>query len=163
MKQDFKRYDANIKDIPSHTSYLVDFEVSTISPWAVEKRNGCDTKSSLSPYEAYLEFLYFWNWKHSSYFSSNGTLKSLNGVYILTKSFWICLLFHPTSKKAYMEHWVRMNKEAYLHHIILLSQKPDPRRCKPYTLIKKCKCVDIKLFFGVDSFFMILSLFAFSF
>ena len=25
---------------------------------------------------------------------------------------------------------------------ILLSQKPDPRRCKSYTLIKKCKCVE---------------------
>ena len=63
-----------------------------------------------------------------------------------------------------MEHWVRMNKEAYLHHIILLSQKPDPRRCKPYTLIKKCKCVEFELFLvQLDSFFMTLSLFAFSF
>ena len=35
---------------------------------------------------------------------------------------------------------------------ILLSQKPDPRRCKSYTLIKICKCVEyfflILIFFG---------------
>ena len=59
MKQDLKRYDASIKDIPSHSSYLVDFEVSTMSAWAVEKWNGFDAKSSLSHHEAYLEFLSF--------------------------------------------------------------------------------------------------------
>jgi hypothetical protein len=31
MKQDFKRNDTNIKDIPSHTSCLVNFEVATMS------------------------------------------------------------------------------------------------------------------------------------
>jgi hypothetical protein len=34
----------------------------------------------------------------------------------------------------------------------LLSQKPDPRRCKSYTLIKTCKCVE---FYN----FLILSIF----
>jgi hypothetical protein len=65
MDHDFKRYDACIKIIPCHSLYLWIFEVYTMAPWAVEKWNGCDTKSSLSLYEAYLEFLYFWNWKQA--------------------------------------------------------------------------------------------------
>ena len=68
-------------------------------------------------------------------------------VYIsLPKAFEVAFFFILLSKKVYVELWVGMKREAYLHHIILLSQKPDPRRCKPYTLIKKCKCVEIKLF-----------------
>ena len=41
----------------------------------------------------------------------------------------------------------RYEKCAYLHHIILLSQSPDPRRCKAYTLIKMCKCAKYFLIF----------------
>ena len=54
VQQGIKRYDANIKGIPSHTSYLEDFEVSTMSPWVVEKWNSFDTKSSLYPMEFFL-------------------------------------------------------------------------------------------------------------
>jgi hypothetical protein len=141
MKYDFKRYDASIKVIPCHSLYMWIFEVSTMSPWAVEKWNGYDTKSSLSLYEAYLEILYFWNWKHSAYFS-NGTLKLLNGVYILTKGFWICLLFYPTSKKAYVELWVGMKCGSILALCVLLSQTMDPRRKMSYNQIKMCMCVE---------------------
>jgi len=55
-------------------------------PWAVEKWNNIDTKSSLSPMKHTWSFYNFCNWKLSSYFSSNVILKSLNGVYILTKA-----------------------------------------------------------------------------
>ena len=145
-KHDFKTYDASIKDIPCHSLYL------WISKCLQHRLERLKSGTTVTPSHHYptmkhtWSFCNFWNWKHSTYFSSNGTLKSLNGVYILTKGFWICLLFHPTSKKDYVELWVWMNRQAYLHHIILLSQKPDPRRCKPYTLIKKCKYVEIKLF-----------------
>ena len=94
MKDDFKRCDASIKVIPCRSSYLWIFEVSTMSPWAVEKWNGLDTQASLPNYEAYLEFLYFFcKWKHSLNFTWNGTLKLLNGVFTLTKDLIICLSF----------------------------------------------------------------------
>ena len=65
MKHDFKICDASIKVIPCHSSYLWIFEVSTLSPWVVEKWNGLDTKASLPNYEAYLEFFlqFFCKWK----------------------------------------------------------------------------------------------------
>ena len=108
MKQDFKRYDANIKDIPSHTSYLVDFEVSTMLPWAVEKWNSIDTKSSQSPMNHTWSFYNFCNWELSSYFSSNGTLKSLNSVYILTKALMLCFYILLLISLCGAPGWIRV-------------------------------------------------------
>jgi hypothetical protein len=132
MKHDFERYDASIKVIPCLEPLKSGMTLTPSHHYPTMKHTW--------------SFCNFWNRKRGAYFSSNGTLKSLNGAYILTKGFWNCLFFHPTCKKVYVELWVGMNRETYLHHIILLSQKPDPRRCKSYTLIKKCKCVKIKLF-----------------
>ena len=87
-------------------------------------------------------FFVFLNWKHSAYFFSNGTLKSLNGVYILNKGFWVCLLFHPTSKKAFVELRVRMKYGNILALRILLCQTVDPRKKMSYNQIKMCICVE---------------------
>ena len=122
MKYDFKRYDASIKVIPCHSSYL------WILVWLPCRHELLKSGMTLTPSHHYptmkhtWSFCNFWNWKHSTYFSSNGTLKSLNGVYILTKGFWICLLFHPTSKKAYVELWIWMKYGNILALRILLSQ-----------------------------------------
>ena len=49
--------------------------------------------------------------------------------------FDIAFLFILHSK-AFCGVLVRDEREAYLHHIMLLSQNPDPRTCMSYTLIK---------------------------
>jgi hypothetical protein len=40
-----------------------------------------------------------------------------------------------------MEFLGRYEREAYLHHIILLSQKPDPRRYKSIHFDQDCASV----------------------
>jgi hypothetical protein len=98
MKQDFKRNDTNIKDIPSHTSCLVNFEVATMSSWAVEKWNSFDTKSSLSLMKHTWSFYNFCNWKLSSYTSPQMVLLNHSMVYISSPRHW-CFAFFPTSNK----------------------------------------------------------------
>ena len=67
--------------------------------------------------------------------------RSLN-VYDPYQGIWLfCLLFILSLKGfewSFRQVWMR----GILTSHILLSQKPDPRRCKSYTLIKMCKCVE---------------------
>jgi hypothetical protein len=97
MKQDFKRYDANIKDIPSHTSYLVDFEVSTMSPWVVEKWNGVGTKSSLSPMKHTWSFYNFFAIENLAH-TSQMVLSNHSRVFVSSPRHW-CFAFLPTSNR----------------------------------------------------------------
>ena len=54
---------------------------------------------------------------------------------------YFCLLF-ILSLKVLSEVLGRNEMRGILASHILLSQKPDPRRCKSYTFIKMCKCVE---------------------
>ena len=73
-------------------------------------------------------------------YSSNGTLKSLNGVWFLTKAYDSNALF-PTSKKLIWSLG-RKKYEGILALCILLSQTMDPRRKMSYNQIKMCMCVE---------------------
>ena len=133
----------------------MDFEVSTISLWADEKWNNFDTKSSLSPMKHTRSFYNFCNWKLSSYFSSNGTLKSLNGVCILTKAM---MLFLPTSN---MLMW-SLGRIRVKHTCIAYIAKSNNGSWRKisYTQIKVCMCVEMGwswLLHSNDSFSILYS------
>ena len=70
-------------------------------------------------------------------YSSNGTLKLLNGVWFLTKAYHSNAFFLPTSKKLIWSLG-RKKYEGILALCILLSQTMDPRRKISYNQIKIC-------------------------
>ena len=76
----------------------VDFEVSIVSPWAVEKWNGYDTKSSLPTHEAYLEFVVTFGIKNITHTSPQVVLSNRSMVYVSSPRHW-CFALLPTSNK----------------------------------------------------------------
>jgi hypothetical protein len=108
----------------------MDFEVATMTPWAVEKWNGFDTKSSLSPMKHTWSFLWILQMKSSNF--SYGTLKLLNGVCILTKALVFCLtsyfwqayvkLGRIRIKHTCIAHIAKSNNGSMEKHVIPLDQ-----------------------------------------
>ena len=74
-------------------------------------------------------------------YSSNGTLKSLNGVWFLTKAYHSNAFFLRTSKK-HIWSLDRKKYEGILALCILLSQIMDPRRKMSYNQTKMCMCLE---------------------
>jgi hypothetical protein len=88
-------------------------------------------------------FCNFLEIKSIAYTSPQMVLSKRSMVFIsLPKAFEFAFYFHPTSKKAYVKLWVGMKYRGILASCILPSQTMDPRRCKTYTFIKMCKCVE---------------------
>ena len=74
-------------------------------------------------------------------YSSNGTLKSLIGVWFLTKAYHSNAFFLPTSKNLIWSLG-RKKYEGILALRILLSQTMDPRRKMSYNQNMMCMCVE---------------------
>ena len=71
---------------------------------------------------------------------------------ILTKGFLCSPFFSSYQLNGLCGVLGKDEREAYLHYIMLLSQKPDPRRCKSYTLIKNVHVsgICLKIFIYID-------------
>ena len=63
-------------------------------------------------------------------------------VWNLTKAFWYLPSFHPTTKGFLVEFWVGIKLRHTCITYFAKSKTEPSRRCKSYTLIKTCKCVE---------------------
>jgi hypothetical protein len=132
MKYDFKRYDASIKVIPCHSLYLWIFHCLPCHLGRL--KNG----TALTPSHHYPTMKHTWsfynlcNWKHSSYFSSNGTLELLKWCICPYQRLLNLPFFHPASKKAYAEIWVGMRVR---HTCITCIAKPNNGSMEKYVIL----------------------------
>jgi hypothetical protein len=84
------RYMAYIRVIPTHSLYKWDlWRLANMFSWVVEKQNSSQNKVIVPiSHLSNLEFWKFFSRKSIVHFySSKGTLKSLNGVYVTTKAY----------------------------------------------------------------------------